>query len=180
VNALANDQVGRYLNRHFVSAFQKVATFQINGQQKNGGNVAAYFCTPGGLVLHTIAGPVNAATFLREANWVHETYQMAALHNQKTLGEMRAHFRRAHYDRLKKDQHAHVPSSQLQLLTYVTPSALAKTLEKNHSQGLNNQGKVHLLQVVAPLPRIEQLYQVVFEKILNEKITTTPVLVAGK
>ena len=56
--------MGDYLNRHFVSAFQKVATFQIvNGAQKQGGNVASYFCTPEGRVLHAIAGPVDAAAW---------------------------------------------------------------------------------------------------------------------
>ena len=40
-------------------------------------------------------------------------------------------------------------------------------------------GKVHLLLAVAPLSRIDQVYQVVFEKILNEKISTRPVGVAG-
>jgi len=34
---------------------------------------------------------------------------------------------------------------------------------------------VHLLLAVAPLPRLEQVYQVVFENILNERITTKPV-----
>ena len=54
MNALANEEVGQYLNRHFVSAFQKVATFQINAGQKQGGNVAGYFCTPEGRVLHAL------------------------------------------------------------------------------------------------------------------------------
>ena len=76
---LAHPQVGEYLNRHFVSAFQKVATFQINGGQKQGGNVASYFCTPDGLVLHAVAGPVDAGTFLREAHWAQDTYEAALL-----------------------------------------------------------------------------------------------------
>jgi len=62
VNALANAEVGRFLNEHFVSSFQKVATFKIVGGQKQGGNVASYFCAPDGRVLHAIAGPVDAAT----------------------------------------------------------------------------------------------------------------------
>jgi hypothetical protein len=60
VNALTEPEVGQYLNRHFVAAFQKVATFKVAGNNKQGGNVAAYFCTPAGLVLHAIAGPVDA------------------------------------------------------------------------------------------------------------------------
>ena len=59
MNALAKEKVGKYLNTHFVSAFQKVATFQVAGKAKQGGNVASYFCTHDGLVLHAIAGPVD-------------------------------------------------------------------------------------------------------------------------
>ena len=51
MNALANPQVGKYLNEYFVSSFQKVGTFRIVGGQKQGGNVASYFCAPDGRVL---------------------------------------------------------------------------------------------------------------------------------
>ena len=73
MNALANKEVGKYINEFFVSSFQKVATFRIVNKQKQGGNVAAYFCAPDGRVLHLIAGPVDAATFLAESKWVVET-----------------------------------------------------------------------------------------------------------
>ena len=64
MNALANPKVGEYLEKYFVSAFQRVGTFRIVGKQKQGGNVATYFCAPDGRVLHAIAGPVNADTIL--------------------------------------------------------------------------------------------------------------------
>ena len=58
---------------------------------------------------------------------------------------------------------------------------LGQMLDKYSRQyGLNNQDKVHLLLTVNPLAKIEQIYQPVFEKILNEKISTKPVTVAGK
>ena len=68
MNALANPEVGKYLNEYFVSSFQKVATFNIVGNQKQGGNVASVLLRPDGRVLHVVAGPVDAATMLREAN----------------------------------------------------------------------------------------------------------------
>ena len=52
MNALANPEVGKYLNEYFVSSFQKVGTFRIVNGQKQGGNVASYFCAPDGRVLH--------------------------------------------------------------------------------------------------------------------------------
>lgn len=37
--------------------------------QKNGGNVAGYFCTPEGFVLNAVVGPVSAEKLLDEARW---------------------------------------------------------------------------------------------------------------
>ena len=175
MGALTSQQVGAYCRRHFVSAFQKVATFQIDGLQKQGGNVASYFCTPDGQVLHAVAGPVDARTFLREARWANDTYQLALLENQKTLAQLRAFFRRAHLDRLQEEQHTRIAADRLPNPETVNAKALAQLLDHNQQAGLNNQGKVHLLLAVAPLPRLEQVYQVVFENILNERITTKPV-----
>ena len=42
--AACTNPVGKFVNEHFVSSFQRVATFRIVGGQKQGGNVAAYFC----------------------------------------------------------------------------------------------------------------------------------------
>jgi len=198
---LAKENVGKYVNTHFVSAFQKVATFQINGNQKQGGNVASYFCTPDGLVLHAIAGPVNDDVFLREARWTIETYNLALLDKNKTTAQLRAAFQKAHVDRLQNEHGINptqltrqvrmplgksgpkngqgVNPSQL-LLSSVTVETLGMVVDQQRHRGLGNQGKVHLLLTVAPLPRIEMLYHVVFEKILNERVSTTPVVVAGR
>ena len=178
MSALAHPQVGQYLNRHFVSAFQKVATFQINGGQKQGGNVAGYFCTSEGLVLHAVAGPVDARTFLREARWANETFQMAQLKNTGQA-QLQAFFREAHLNRLHQVQE--VRARQLHLpREYVSPDMLDQFLTRHAHLDLDNQGKVHLLLAVAPMPRLDQVYQVVFAKILNEKISTNPVAVAGR
>jgi hypothetical protein len=176
---LADASVGAYLNRHYIAAFQKVATFQINGRQKQGGNVASYFCTADGLVLHAVAGPVDARTFLRECRWANETYQLGLLDNHKTVPELQIFFRKAHLDRLHKEQRVHVAPERLRLEEAArTPQALGQLLDQNAHLRLSNQGKVHLLMAVAPLPRLDLVYQVVFEKILNEKISTDPVAVA--
>ena len=103
MNALANPEVGKYLNEYFCSAFQKVATFRIVGNQKQGGNVAAYFCAPDGRVLHLVAGPVDAATMLREAKWVVETTKKAMEEAKNDGGKFKAYFRKAHAERLKNE-----------------------------------------------------------------------------
>jgi hypothetical protein len=178
VNALKNLSVGQYLDRHFVSAFQKVATFQINGCVKQGGNVAAYFCTPDGLVLHAIAGPVNAHTFLREARWANETYQLAQLEHPGRA-QLQAFFRQAHLDRLQKE-HGVVIDQELPRPEAVSRGLLDQLFLHNAQLPLTNQGKVHLLLTVAPLPPLGQVYQTVFLRILNEKVSTEPVKVAGR
>jgi hypothetical protein len=103
VNALANPEVGKYLNENFVSAFQKVATFKIVNGQKQGGNVAAYFCATDGRVLHAVAGPVDAATMLREAKWVVETTRKALAESKNDGGRFKAYFRTAHAQRLRNE-----------------------------------------------------------------------------
>ena len=180
MNALANHQVGQYLNRHFVSAFQKVATFQVvNGNQKQGGNVAGYFCTPEGRVLHALAGPVDAGTFLREARWANETFQFAQLGNPPTA-EVQAFFRKAHAERLQVEHSIPLQKTGLPRPNAVSAKLLDQLLVQNHHLGLGSQGKVHLLLAVGAMPRLDHVYQAVFERILNEKISTNPVAAAGR
>jgi hypothetical protein len=164
VNALTNEEVGKYLNGNFVSTYQKVGSFKIaNGGQKQGGNVASYFCTPDGRVLQAIAGPVNAETLLREARWVVETSKLAVLDGAKTDPRQRAFWRKAHAERLQQEHNVDIKRMGRQA---ARPQ-------------LNNQGRVELLLATAPLPRLEQVYKLVFEKILNEKVSTAPVAQAG-
>jgi hypothetical protein len=103
VNALANPEVGKYLNEYFVSSFQKVATFRIASGQKQGGNVASYFCAPDGRVLHVVAGPVDAATLLREARWVVEGAKKAMAESHGDGARFKALFRTWHADRLRAE-----------------------------------------------------------------------------
>jgi hypothetical protein len=103
VNALANPEVAKYINEYFCSSFQKVATFRIVGAQKQGGNVAAYFCAPDGRVLHLIAGPVDAGTMLREAKWVVETTQKAIKDAKGDGAKFKAAMRKAHADKLRNE-----------------------------------------------------------------------------
>jgi hypothetical protein len=103
VNALASPEVGKYLNEYFVSSFQKVATFRVVNGQKQGGNVASYFCAPDGRVLHAVAGPVDAQTLLREAQWVVETTKKAMDESKGDGAKFKAYFRKAHAERLRQE-----------------------------------------------------------------------------
>jgi hypothetical protein len=174
VGALVNEEVGKYINAHCASCFQKVGTFRIAAGQKQGGNVASYFCTPDGSVLHILAGPVDANTMLREARWVIETYKLAELETRTGRAQLQALFRKAHAERLRHEHRHHtsaLPTSS------ANPSAgdLAALLGQLEARRLNRQGQVHLLLASAPLVRIDRIYALVFEKILNERISTNPV-----
>ncbi|MCI0461752.1 MAG: hypothetical protein L0Z62_32785 [Gemmataceae bacterium] len=175
VNALADGEVGNYLNRHFVAGFQKVATFRLNHGLKQGGNVASYFCAPDGRVLHAIAGPTDGQTFLREARWVHETYQLAQL-ERATPAQLQALFRTAHLERLQRERNLQLNEGRLPRPEAVTAKVLDDLLLQNAHLGLDNQGKVHLLLAVGAAPRLDQVYRPVFERILGERISTNPVV----
>jgi hypothetical protein len=103
VNALNNPEVGKFINENCVSSFQKVATFKIVGNQKQGGNVAAYFCAPDGRVLHVVAGPVNAQQMLQEAKWVVETAEKAIKESKGDGAAFKAYMRKAHAEKLKNE-----------------------------------------------------------------------------
>ncbi len=103
MGALNNAEVGKYVGKYFVAAFQKVGTFKVVGKQKQGGNVAAYFCAPDGRVLHAVAGPVSAAVMLRELKWTVETTEKAIKEAKKDGAKFKEMFRAAHAARLKAD-----------------------------------------------------------------------------
>jgi hypothetical protein len=159
VNALADPDVGKYCNAAFVSTYQKVGTFTLAGGQKQGGNVATYFCTPDGRVLHAVAGPVNAAALLREARWAVETYKLARLGRPDDAPEARALLWEAHVDRLRQEYGVDLND----------PAARPR-------RNLGKQGQVHLLLAASPTPRLEQVYRLVFENVLGEKVSTAPVV----
>ncbi len=157
MNALTKADVGDYLNDHFVSSYQKVGTFQLVGGQKQGGNVAGYFCTPDGRVLHLIAGPVNARTFLQEARWTVETWKLAQLEHPDDDAGRKATLRKAHVARLRRKHRQ--------------PQTLESLLIIN-----DKESRVHLLLALAPLVKLDKAYDLVFEKVLRETVSTNPVI----
>jgi hypothetical protein len=108
---------------------------------------------------------VDEATFLREARWVVEAWNLSLLEKHQTLPKKRLFFYKAHRERLHHE-HAFQPMPEL-----------ARTLPEllDRHQELNNQGKVHLLLAAVPLAKIETVYRSVFENILGEKVSTNPV-----
>jgi hypothetical protein len=176
VNALANASVGDYLNKHFIATFQKVGSFRIEGNQKQGGNVASYFCTPKGGILDAVAGPVDATTLLREARWVVENRKNALLESQGDVRRYKQFFRLAHADLLPAQfgpgtlDWQHMPYYQ------PTDEALVALLDRSpNARNLNQEQRVHLLLAAYPLVKLNIAYKAVYENIVGEKISTRPV-----
>jgi hypothetical protein len=164
------------MTEHFVSTYTKVATFQKVGAAKQGGNVASYFTTSDGRVVHAIAGPVDEQTFLREARWAVEVWKMALLEgkNEKTP-RFRMMVGKAHFDRLVQENGVRLPRYGYGA-DAVSPMQMASLLDYYAARGAqSNAARVHLLLAAYTLPRLERIYGVVFEKILNERLSTAPV-----
>jgi hypothetical protein len=189
VNALAKPDVGKYLNDYFVSSFQKVGTFRKLGRQKQGGNVAAYFCTTEGQVLHVLPGPVDAPTMLREARWVVETRKLG-LFECKADEEglpFKRFFRKAHQERLSNEYGMMLNLRQQPMTFKELPPVKRDGMhfrKHRHALGemgqcLDTRGQAHVLLAKYPLVPIEKIYKLVFEQILNEHVTTNPVQEAG-
>ena len=192
MNALADASVGEYVNDHYVASFLKVGTFTIANGAKQGGNVATYFCLPDGSVLHAIAGPVNAAQFLREARWVVETRKLAIFEAQGNPTRYKDFFRKAHTERLNQEYGAGFrvarggavnvniagagdlfPDGGDQMAMVRLQAALQ---QQGNGRVVDNQAKVHQLMANYPLVKIEQVYRYVFERILGERVSTVPVV----
>jgi hypothetical protein len=176
VNALADEKVGDYLNQHFVSSFQKVGTFRIVGGQKQGGNVVSYLCLPDGAILDAVAGPVDAATLLREARWVVENRKTALLEAHGNSQRFKQFFRQAHADQLTSTAGFESVNWQRMAFNPPTDADLVTLLDKYPTaHQLSQQDRMHLLLAVFPLVPIDRAYKAVYEKILGERISTKPV-----
>ena len=192
MNALANDKVGTLLNRYFVASFQRVGSFRINNGQKQGGNVAAYFCAPDGRVLHAVAGPVDANTLLAEAEWVIGKTKEALSASKGDGTKFKQLMRRYHAEHLQAKHGVRVTP----VLRDQVGQDLATALAYRDAQGrrlapvlslppienpaavknpLSNDAQVHRLLAAHATMRIEGLYGAIFEGILGEKVTTKPV-----
>jgi hypothetical protein len=168
--------VGRYIGENFEATHQKVGTFQIVAGQKQGGNVASYFCLCDGTVVHAVAGPLDAHQFLREAKWASEIRKLAMTEAEGQSARYRATIRKAHLERLASEQGLSLPTKTLpRIPTGGPPIPIANTLRLPEAQRARTQGQVHLLLAYYPLPKLAQLYPIVFEGILKEKLSSLPV-----
>jgi hypothetical protein len=176
VNALADDAVADFINEHCTATYLKVGTFKIVGGAKVGGNVASYFCLPDGSLVHAIAGKVRADEFVSEARWGLETRKAAltfATHlptGRLDVVKFRNIIQRAHHERFLHESGWKVPPE----LTGKGPLPLPPLPYSMPLAG-SREAKVHWLLASRPLAHVEKTYPVVWQRILNEKVSGLPV-----
>jgi hypothetical protein len=155
-----------------------VGTFRVVDGVKVGGNVASYFCLSDGTVVHAVAGPLNARQYLQELRWAVDLRKLAASEAGGDIVKYRAAIRRGHVERFTSESGVRIPQTALPPLTRdYPPVPNANLLGTPIGRGLNsNQGRVHFLLAYYPLPKIQQLYTIVFEDVLKEKVSTLPVV----
>lgn len=147
----------------------------MNGQ-KQGGNVASYFCTADGTVIHAVAGPVKADAYLRELRWTVEIHNKAVTEARGDALKYKLAIRTAHHKRLTDDFGVPIPSRVLPRITAPLPPS-AKALHQLQVSGPAQQ--VSALLAVYPLPKLEEFYPIVWRHILGEEVSTSPVKVVG-
>ncbi len=179
MGALAQKDVGDYLDKYYVSSYQKISSFVIAaGGAKQGGNVASYFCTPDGRVLHVVVGPVTGAKLLEEARWVEETWKLGEMLDIKDFRGLQLLIRKAHFERLTKEFGVTVNPAKLPPLEAPTATIPIKGpyIDALLAKSGDQQAQANLLTAAFPAAKIGRMYGTVFEKILNQKISTAPVV----
>ena len=189
--ALAKPEVGDFLSKHCVAVYDKVGTFQVNAgpddknPNRNGGNVAAFFCTPNGHVIHAVAGPRTAEAFLAEAKWAVTVYSQIL--SDRSLGVSQA----------RADQVSRVTAALRQahtnaadLLNKPSQSAPARELVVHEPpsdpklKGLDDAGRkqrkqVHQLMKSLAFEPLAVVGPKVYTDILGETVTNQPVQLTG-
>ncbi|MFO0965971.1 MAG: hypothetical protein U0793_10360 [Gemmataceae bacterium] len=170
------------INANFTATYLKVGTFKIVGGVKQGGNVASYFCLADGTVLHAVPGKVDADTLIKEARYAVElrkatlTAATDLASGKSDLGKAKLFIRKAHADRYKDAGGPPAWSTSI-----IPPRASAPrpafTLPTSLPTGASTQAQADWLLAVQPLPKLETLYPIVWERVLGETLSTLPVAV---
>ena len=178
MNALSDSKVAEYVQGRFIATYMKVGTFQIVGDRKVGGNVASYFCLIDGTVLHAVAGPANGATFLAEARWAWEIRKKALTHATDLVtgtvdpARWRSEVQKAHEERF-----AAIGGQQMARKLKLARQGDAKqeAMPGALPRNVRQEAQVHWLMATRPLERIDQVYPIVWQEVLGEKLSSLPV-----
>jgi hypothetical protein len=105
-----------------------------------------------------------------------ETRKMALLEAHGDLARGKQFFRLAHAERLPTGSRPPGLGGPHSVLPLPSEAGVMAILDENPvARKLDKQGRVHFLLALYPLVPLDRIYKGVYEKILNEKISTRPV-----
>ena len=85
--------------------------------------------------------------------------------------------RRGHLERLLAEHGVNQPATAMPKVGAGPPPVpQAELVRRAAVRRLGRQGQVHALLATYPLARLDQVYPIVFEGVLGEKVSTLPVL----
>ena len=188
---MSDPRVGQYLGEHFIATYHQIGDFEVvnvNGKlQKNGGNVASYFCTPDGRVIHVTAKPISAEQLLKQATWAVETYQEVStaapgnlraqwkLVEQAHLGRLQGNILefesqvKAEMPRAQKDYHDKI-RAQYEHPGKKRPPEPALVIARRRAAQRLGGDRAHQIMAAQPLAPFREIYREVFEKLTNERV----------
>jgi hypothetical protein len=169
VNALANPRVVDYMNETFICTYLKVGTFQIVNGQKQGGNVASYFCQHDGSVVHAIPGQVGADQLLQESRWAYEI-RKSALTVATDLGTGNTDMRK-YRDKIMKCHTERYHAEGNDWSGHKSYRPVPASMPRHRSQ----QAQAHWLLARYPLAKLDTVYPKVWRDILQETLSDVPV-----
>ncbi len=181
--ALAKPEVGDFLSKHYIAVHDKVGTFTVNvasdGKTPNrdGGNVAAFFCTPSGYVIHAVAGPRTSEAFLAEAKWATAVYTQilkdtgrnSLLPPADRISRVASALKQAHSDALELLNNPNADGPAAELVRH-TPSSDSK-LKGLEAAGRKQREQVHRLFKSKAFEPLATVGPEVYSQILGEKVT---------
>ena len=202
MGALSDKSVGKFITENYISTWKKVGTFTIiskvsteilNSQLKDrlilknpnnklrsfdikvGGNVAVYFCTADGLVIHAIAGPIPAKEFLIEAKWAVTTYKSAVESSQEDENQLMKVIRKAHKSRISEINKEAKEKMQIGIKDKKHLRQVSWTL-LNHQR--NPLGvKIHELFSSKAMKHVDEVYKDVFVGLLRQQVSNKDIQV---
>ena len=158
----------------------------MNGRlQKNGGNVASYFCTADSRVIHAIAKPVSADKLLQAAVWAVETHRGALLADSQNLFIQRDFVQQAHLAKLdttRESFHWKIDEEMPEAIKAYdkkikagktpwgqSPESAFLIASRRAAQKLGGN-RAHQIMAAQPLAEFSEVYKEVFEELTNERI----------
>lgn len=187
--------MGELISKSFVATYEQAGDFEVthvNGNiKKNGGNVASYFCTADGRVVHAVGKNVGADKLLKEARWAMEVYARARSESPDKLAKQAEFIQTAHLEKLgatmsdfrrmiekelphARQNYAHKVSDYRKKMasarhksSYTKPPVPELAAARRAAEKLHGSRASQIL-AAQPLPEFYDVRQHMFERLANE------------